>query len=380
MNRPILKSLTSLRYFAAVIVLIHHSLPHWRNIYIIEAIGNIGYLGVPFFFTLSGFVLYYTYDSKINFRDYIINRFSKIYPLHVIMLLLCIITYYKIGDPIAGLATNILGTIRNITLIQSWQFGNINITAGWNGVSWTLSCEFLFYIVAPFIFYLIRCNANKLFLLIIVFCYIFEILLLTLNINNDYINNILWYSPLSGILAFTLGAYSAHAFTTKHIYIKLNIMSFLSLIILLLPCSLYLIYTPHLLQHGSLAALLTYPAVCLILILQANRDVVSNCNILKNSILVKLGDASFALYMIHAWLLGVWAIIINKYILANNMKLVHFIVHYNIYKEFNFLLIIIFIIVNSYFSIYINIWVEIPLRSLFRKLCKKCIPYKIRLT
>jgi len=379
MNKPILKSLTSLRYFAAVIVLIHHSLPHWKNIYIIEAIGNIGYLGVPFFFTLSGFVLYYTFDSKINFRDYIINRFSKIYPLHVIMLLTCIITYYKIGDPIAGLATNRLSTIRNILLIQSWQFGDINITAGWNGVSWTLSCEFLFYIFAPFIFYLIKSNANKLFLYIIVFCYIFEILLLTLNINNDYINNILWYSPLSGILAFILGAYSAHAFNIKK-YIKLNIMSYLILIISLLPCSLYLIYTPHVLQHGSLAALLTYPAVCVILILQANRDVVYECNILKNPILVRLGDASFALYMTHAWLLGVWAMIINKYILANNMELVNFIIHYNIYIEFNFFLIITFILVNSFFSIYINIWVEIPLRSLLRTICKKSIPNKIILT
>ena len=62
MNRPILKSLTSLRYFAAVIVLIHHSLPHWRNIYIIEAIGNIGYLGVPFLpSTCNNAIIMYNY-------------------------------------------------------------------------------------------------------------------------------------------------------------------------------------------------------------------------------------------------------------------------------------------------------------------------------
>jgi len=44
-----LASLTSLRFIAALMVLIAHSLPHWPSYQFIKLLGSIGYLGVPFF-------------------------------------------------------------------------------------------------------------------------------------------------------------------------------------------------------------------------------------------------------------------------------------------------------------------------------------------
>ena len=86
--------LSSLRFFAIMGIYFHHfdafSLPTDNML------ANVlfeGFVGVTFFFMLSGFVIAYAYEEKIKVegvkpRIFIRQRFAKIWPLHIICLIL----------------------------------------------------------------------------------------------------------------------------------------------------------------------------------------------------------------------------------------------------------------------------------------------------
>ena len=82
-DRPRVPALTSLRFFAALHVFVFHmyamqiaNTSGWAR-----QISSIGYVGVSFFFVLSGFILVYTYaDRPISAREFWRARFARIYP------------------------------------------------------------------------------------------------------------------------------------------------------------------------------------------------------------------------------------------------------------------------------------------------------------
>jgi hypothetical protein len=89
--RP-LDGLTSLRFFAAAMVLVYH---YWRSYLpgVAVPIGlDLGYAGVTFFFVLSGFILAYNYESAGAFPRhelgrYRVARLARIWPVHLLAIL-----------------------------------------------------------------------------------------------------------------------------------------------------------------------------------------------------------------------------------------------------------------------------------------------------
>jgi peptidoglycan/LPS O-acetylase OafA/YrhL len=77
-----LDQLTSLRFFAAYLIILYHSV----GLFGIERIGvNLGQ-GVSFFFVLSGFILTYVYprlDSWTDIRQFWRARFARIWPAYI---------------------------------------------------------------------------------------------------------------------------------------------------------------------------------------------------------------------------------------------------------------------------------------------------------
>ena len=153
-----LDALTSLRFFAA-----RRRILSFRRRFryefpiaptIVENILNNGWLGVPFFFILSGFILTYAHaDMNFNhsqLRRFFVARFSRLYPVYMLTILFCIpfVDHFSF-------ATDWF----QFLLLQTW-FPNSGAT-DWNFVAWTLSVEMLFYLVFPFAFVFFRRLSNR---------------------------------------------------------------------------------------------------------------------------------------------------------------------------------------------------------------------------
>lgn len=148
-------ALTSLRFFAALYVLLLHSgssaimsavsLPGFFQRFLAN-----GYLGVNFFFVLSGFILAHVYQGRLEGPyfsaatwRYGVARFARVYPVYLLALVLTI-----------AASPGILGWHRlpQLALLQCWLppvYADNSLND--NGPAWTLSVELFFYLSFPFI-------------------------------------------------------------------------------------------------------------------------------------------------------------------------------------------------------------------------------------
>jgi peptidoglycan/LPS O-acetylase OafA/YrhL len=118
-----------------------------------------GFWFVDFFFVLSGFVMLHTYGdglfTKSRFKDYILSRFFRLYPMHFLMLIVVVfIEFFKLyaqkkgiifNNPAFTETTKLSDLIPNLLLLQAW-LPRTNIWS-YNTVSWSISVEFYLYIL-----------------------------------------------------------------------------------------------------------------------------------------------------------------------------------------------------------------------------------------
>ncbi len=144
-NRSYFPALTGLRYIAALFVFIHHLTPLWLPVPLYNFFQEF-HVGVPVFFVLSGFLICYRYYDNVQlnrvwFKNYMINRFARIYPLYFLVTVVAIY-FFKEGW---------MAFFMNITFLRGF-FGDFIFTGVHQG--WSLTVEECFYLLAPFIFVL----------------------------------------------------------------------------------------------------------------------------------------------------------------------------------------------------------------------------------
>ena len=104
-----LLELDALRGIAAISVVIYHFCYRYPELYG----GNqfnlafLGKYGVPFFFIISGFVIFWTLDRLKKPVDFIVSRFSRLYPIYWICLTITFltVTIYGLEDREQSLTT-----------------------------------------------------------------------------------------------------------------------------------------------------------------------------------------------------------------------------------------------------------------------------------
>lgn len=147
-ERPVhLRSLTSLRFLAAGVVLLHHLPLAMPGLLGLLYLAQAGYVGVTFFFVLSGFVLAYS-QASLSRVDFYVRRGARIYPVHLLTALVMVLLLLR--NEVAWGALPF-----NLALVQAWS-PDANVHLSFVGASWSLSCEAFFYACFPWLFPLLE--------------------------------------------------------------------------------------------------------------------------------------------------------------------------------------------------------------------------------
>jgi peptidoglycan/LPS O-acetylase OafA/YrhL len=144
-----LPSLTGLRIFGSVAVVLCHVGNGFANVPSLTVAAAYGYAGVSFFFILSGFVLAWSCTDQPARRFWWL-RLSRIWPLQFLIMLFAY-TVIAWREAIPGP----VGHVADLLLLQAW-FPDPSIYAGGNGVTWSLSDEMFFYLLFPLAMVLLK--------------------------------------------------------------------------------------------------------------------------------------------------------------------------------------------------------------------------------
>jgi peptidoglycan/LPS O-acetylase OafA/YrhL len=309
-----LPALTSVRFLAAITVVVSHyselGLLHLPS-QIFDFVDG-GRPAVSLFFVLSGFILTFTYRDQLPVkgpRPFYQARFARIYPVVLLGLALCVPTtlYLLHGDDPSlltqwyALKNHVylslgVSLVCQLLLLNAW-FPFAAVNQPWNGPSDSVSCEAFFYLLFPLM--LRKMMSMRLawltfacigFFLMQGFWIAFLQAFLPLSRSGFLVVGL----PLTRLFEFVAGIYAAilfhqlreHGVSRHALGIKLVSSALIALTVLALwrPVSpAFYLASPWFAALILGLALLERPVI----------------NVLNQRIFIRLGEASYSLYLIH---------------------------------------------------------------------------------
>jgi len=277
-----LPAVTGIRFPAAALVMIGHAADFGAD----SINAYIWWDAVPFFFLLSGFVLAHVYPSLDDWsarKHFLLARFARIYPLHLLTFLMVVLALPADARTPLEKCTYVL---KNLTLIHSWS-SNHDVNFAFNGPSWSISVEFFLYASFPLL--LFGWRRTWWFWLIATYLVV---------INADQLMPRAADSatvPLRYVFLFALGIATASFYRWLHPRVRYGRLVGT---ILEVTAGAFLYYRYQFLNshfNYVLCPALAYASVVLVMAL--GRGWISQAFAWRP--IVVLGEASFALYMLH---------------------------------------------------------------------------------
>lgn len=293
-----LPRLTSARFIAAMAVLMYHAGVYLHLAHGPLAVTRLGFLGVPFFFLLSGFVLMWSRPVRARRAAFYRARFARIWPLHALGLIVAI-WLCRVEGVYHGPAS----VVPNVLLVQAW-IPAPQIYYGLNVVAWSLSCEAFFYVLFPFLAPAIgRCSPPTLLRVGAAFfgCEVVGFAAAHYAIGGQAATWLLTVFPPARLGEFLAGAALASAMQQgwrpprERVLIAIAASTVLGLALTSRWVSLD--------SHPYVADMLFLPLVLLLVPALAARDLAGREGVMTTRLMLALGEASFALYVIHHLLL-----------------------------------------------------------------------------
>ena len=164
MNKVNFPALTGIRALAAFMVYIHHYNPfsiEFFGKYIHDFFSEF-HIGVTIFFVLSGFLICNRYfdEPNFSFKNYLINRIARIYPMYFILTTLTFVFFAVVYSQ--NNWSDLHNYFYNISFLKGFS-DDLKFTG--IAQSWSLTVEEVFYFTAPLFFILI--NKSRFFLVLI---------------------------------------------------------------------------------------------------------------------------------------------------------------------------------------------------------------------
>jgi len=302
-----LNAITGLRWWAAFAVFAHHFMNLAPLPPIVAGYAKFGSLGVTFFFVLSGFVLTWSWSERTDRGTFYFRRFARIYPLHLLALLLAIPVFYRVvADPdspwIKPLDIGIL--LLSLVVLQGWSRDPTVLFSG-NPAAWTLTVEAFFYAMHPFAIAPLRRLRLRGTLIVAVSVVALAFLFRALIIAVPATGLGGWPWPLAHFHEFALGMCIAWAYRLGW---RLRLSPWIWIGLLFAYASLLLVLRrPETQAIANLAGGYVTEIVTVLFALLiasvATLDIEGRSGWAASRPLVALGEWSFAFYLVHATLI-----------------------------------------------------------------------------
>lgn len=158
-----LKPLTSLRFFAAMMIVALH-VTQFASTFWTAWIPSSSIHGVSFFFVLSGFILTHVYknDRDLSIGRFMSLRIARIYPTALASMLLVFVAapWSDIVRPGTGPEMRVIALALKLLMLDS-LVPITNVYFAGNSPSWSISTEMFFYLSFPFLLGNLRSNWLK---------------------------------------------------------------------------------------------------------------------------------------------------------------------------------------------------------------------------
>lgn len=293
--------LDSIRGLAALFVVVLH-----YSTYLFPKVGEFissftplvekSYLFVDMFFVLSGYVLalnyYGLYSKSFSFGQYINfikKRFIRLYPVHLVSLLLLVFLYWGLESQLNIIdshfknITNLNTFILNLGMLHSsglFARGCYECTS-WNYPAWSISSEWIIYFFMPILFLLAK-RFKKLLYLSTTILLLGLYLLIEAPLGSlDFASLPALYRCLVGVL-LGISIYIFRNLKIKSSPLQVNFIFILSMVSL------------HFIQVDTVIVILFSILIFTIV------NLGSQHHWLESNFLVWLGKRSYSIYMFHA--------------------------------------------------------------------------------
>jgi peptidoglycan/LPS O-acetylase OafA/YrhL len=314
-KKPVLTALTGLRAVAAIGVVVSHTRVPESTPEHLEKIAGWGHIGVPLFFMLSGVVLAYNYpnlrgwEGRRTVRFYL-SRIARVMPLYWAVLLFCASYLWIAGRDNHGWAL-----VQNLLGVQTWS-GDLKVAMGYyNSPGWSIGVELFFYLLFPFLIPAVawlarRFGARGLILLItamtLIIFGLWAAFYLTGHANLSAVDPTsahrwLYRNPLCHLPVFVIGMaiaflipHSARWSTGRHHVIQAFVFCWV------FGLAAFRGAGPGW-NAGAYGLFFAVPFALALLSLASDRGWMARA--LSTTMMVRLGLASYALYITHRWFL-----------------------------------------------------------------------------
>lgn len=234
-------------------------------------------------------------EKNITAKDFILKRIVRIYPLHLLTLLLAIpVSLYAFGNVIKGIVLFGINSLLLQTLIPIKD-----VYFSFNGVSWNASDLMLFYFCFPFIVPISRRLSLKVFTLII--ATIVALIVLSMQIvPKEHYHYVFYISPFFRIFDFVLGMYLYKAVQAMQYKPSYRFGTLVEISVVMFTGIWYWFGNVHseTLQPYIYSLYLWVPLSLVILTFYFEAGIISS-KVLSTKLMCTLGGLSFSFYMLH---------------------------------------------------------------------------------
>lgn len=304
-----LNVLTSFRFIAALLVFIWHThiFAGALDVY------QLGYVGVGFFYLLSGYILTYVYFSKLQhfnigaIKKFYFARIAKLFPVHILTFIIAVPLYLSSAQLLFPEHTTfkVIGAaLSNLTLVQAW-FPSNGVHFSFNGVAWSISVELFYYALFPLLVLFIARYRSFLTIkrIVILMAILWIVVTVMFSTQESYVDDWkLYIFPLARLIDFVMGillgliliqvkqSRKAQKLIERTKFTRIEVLSFAAVIGAV-------VISPLLPQSLRFGLWMMPFLVCMIFIFSMQQGLVSKLLLYKP--FVFLGEISFSFYMIH---------------------------------------------------------------------------------